>query len=282
MGGNSFTFFVSPHLQGGVPWPGPASQLGCPPIRPGQGIPHLRYPTPLPQWTWLGCTPYWGVPHLRYPPPPPQSDMAGVPHYGKQVGYLKRRGRYASCVHAGGLSCLLCRHFQIFFGGIGRFVCTYNSDFDRHVKINMSRQLDFLSHHQQQQHNHHRHRHHENEPSDITTVFETVERKCDSNRCNGDIMGGGGGVDNVSRTIENIDRPIAELCAVIRKYICKKHEDERRDADKERDRGGVEVSGSDPGQDIYGDLSNRRGYLCCHTISQISNFYNKRVSVWQQ
>ena len=41
-------------------------------------------------------------------------------------------------------------------------------------------------------------------------------------------MGGGGGLDNVSRTIENIDRPIMELCAVIRKYMYKKHEEERR------------------------------------------------------
>ena len=99
--------------------------------------------------------------------------------------------------------------------------------------MNMSRQLDYVSHHQQQQqhHNHHHHHHHENEPLDVTTTFETVESKCNSNRCNGDIgvgVGLGGGVDSVSRTMENIDRPIAELCAVIRKYMCKKQEEERR------------------------------------------------------
>ena len=100
--------------------------------------------------------------------------------------------------------------------------------------MNMSRQLDYVSHHQQQQHHNRQHHHHENETLDITTAFETVESKVDSNRCNGDIgvggrVGGGvGGVDSVSRTMENIDRPIAELCAVIRKYMCKKQEEERR------------------------------------------------------
>ena len=54
--------------------------------------------------TWLGRYPCWGVPCLRYPPLR-QTWLGGVPHFGKQMEYLKRRGQYASCVHAGGLSC---------------------------------------------------------------------------------------------------------------------------------------------------------------------------------
>ena len=71
-----------------------------------------------------GGVPQWGVPHLGYPPvepgrgypdcggyltsgSPPPSDLArkGLPRWGV------RRGRYASCVHAGGLSCCFCLHF---------------------------------------------------------------------------------------------------------------------------------------------------------------------------
>ena len=76
MGGNSFTLFVSPHMWGRVPWPGPASQggypcqgvphLGYPPIRPDQGVPLLGIPLP-------GSIPFLGVPHLGCP----QSDLAG-------------------------------------------------------------------------------------------------------------------------------------------------------------------------------------------------------------
>ena len=48
----------------------------------------------------------WGTPLARsgrgFPPP------NGVPPWiGQQMEYLIRRGRYASCVHAGGLSCFL-------------------------------------------------------------------------------------------------------------------------------------------------------------------------------
>ena len=70
-----------------------------------------RYPcweTP-PQVPPIG--PGWGVLHLRYPPPC-QTWPGGTPARGEGtpplVEYLIRRGRYASCVHAGGLSCCLC------------------------------------------------------------------------------------------------------------------------------------------------------------------------------
>ena len=123
----------SPARGGTPPW--------VPPVRPGgysyQGVPHLRYPPSdlgrgvPPQsdlgrgYTMLrGYPPGRGVPHLRWYPPsggtPPQTwlggtptrvcpplDLAGggVPHFWKQMEYLIRRGRYASCVHAAGLSC---------------------------------------------------------------------------------------------------------------------------------------------------------------------------------
>ena len=114
---------------GGVPLPGVLLPGGTPvegvtppqvpPLNlamgyPYQGVPHLGYPP-------IG--PGWGVPNLGYPPsdlavgvpllegtPPQVIDRVldtlpcwevplpgGVPH----LGY---RGRYASCVHAGGLS----------------------------------------------------------------------------------------------------------------------------------------------------------------------------------
>ena len=85
---------VCPHLagwgEGGIPRPGPKSSQGGYPSQvqargtPCRGVPHLGYNTAPPHWTWPGV----------------------VPHRGKQMEYLIRRGRYASCVHAGGLSCL--------------------------------------------------------------------------------------------------------------------------------------------------------------------------------
>ena len=95
------------------------------------GTPCWGYPTfGTPQSDLAGDTPvggtacwgnpFQGVPHLRYPPSDlaggtspwvPKSDLTGgyplprgVPHFGKQMEYLIRRGRYASCIHAGGLS----------------------------------------------------------------------------------------------------------------------------------------------------------------------------------
>ena len=52
--------------------------------QPGMGYPHSGVPLPRPQ--------RWGN-------PPP----GGI---GQQMEYLIRGGRYASCVHAGGFSCL--------------------------------------------------------------------------------------------------------------------------------------------------------------------------------
>ena len=126
-------------LAGGVPLPGGTPSQVHPPVGPGQGVPHLRYPHPsdlargYPLWgdptlgtpcqTWPGGTPGQGIcPRQTWPggypcggtPPwvPPCTCLGwiplpgGGPHFGKQMEYLICRGRYASCVHAGGLSCL--------------------------------------------------------------------------------------------------------------------------------------------------------------------------------
>ena len=71
---------------GGGTWPGPG----------GGGYPKIFF-LKDPMMLWQGT------------PPPHQVPMGGggggVPWLGHQKEYLIRRGRYASCVHAGGLSC---------------------------------------------------------------------------------------------------------------------------------------------------------------------------------
>ena len=81
----------------------PSQVQGLPHLRSG-GVPHLRsgeYPI-----SGLGGTPFqvrgvphfrsgWGVPHLG----------SGVPPTDQHSELLLCGGRYASCVHAGGLSC---------------------------------------------------------------------------------------------------------------------------------------------------------------------------------
>ena len=55
-----------------------------------------------------------GVPRSGTPPsrvhPPGQVRMGGGTQLGQHRKYLLHGGRYASCVHAGGLSCLLSEH----------------------------------------------------------------------------------------------------------------------------------------------------------------------------
>ena len=72
-----------------VPWPGPEGGGG---IQPGIGYPLARSGHGVP----------W--PRMGYPP----AMEGSTPGIGQQMEYLIRCGRYASCVHAGGLSCL-CR-----------------------------------------------------------------------------------------------------------------------------------------------------------------------------
>ena len=98
---------------GGTPMEGDTPPW-VPPSDLARGYPTLG--TPFPHQTWLGGTPMGGT-----PPRVPPSDLAwgGTPTGG--VGdyptewYLIRRGQYASCVHAGGLSCLVILLTEDFF-----------------------------------------------------------------------------------------------------------------------------------------------------------------------
>ena len=137
-------FSVCPHLVGGGGYPDQVQREGYPrqvwptggggthprytpqPGQdgdPSQGGAHLQYPPPWPGHDW-GCTPVRGHPsgvplgqvkmgvtpargHLPGVPPPP-------PGTGQHMEYLISGGRYASCVHTGGLSCLFvfARHLN--------------------------------------------------------------------------------------------------------------------------------------------------------------------------
>ena len=74
----------------GVPWPGPDRVV----TRPG---PDGGYPSQV----QTGGTPAKSQGGMGYPP--------GI---GLRMEYLIRGGWYASCVHAGGLSCCLIRCFK--------------------------------------------------------------------------------------------------------------------------------------------------------------------------
>ena len=75
---------------------------------PGQGVP------------WPGGYPDWGVPRPGgYPGRGGTLAGGGGTQLGQHREYLLHGGQYASCVHAGGLSCYLCisqvhflRHYQ--------------------------------------------------------------------------------------------------------------------------------------------------------------------------
>ena len=84
-----------------------------PPARTGQG-----YPPPGQDRTgvYLGQDRTWvnPLPGTGVPPPPPETKQHSE--------HLLRNGRYASCVHAGGLSCLRSFHVISCFYAIAMFV----------------------------------------------------------------------------------------------------------------------------------------------------------------
>ena len=84
--GTVFSLFVSPHLGG----------VGGTLVRSGRGVPHLRYGRGVPPGPGMGDPPgqTWDAQTWDQVPPPPRHSE-----------HLRRGGRYASCVHAGGLSC---------------------------------------------------------------------------------------------------------------------------------------------------------------------------------
>ena len=85
----------------------PLAKVGtpCPGQNGGEGVPQGTYPpakvgTPQPgQDGWRGTPRYLTLPPTKVGTPPPP------PGIGQHMEYLIRCGRYASCVHVGGLSC---------------------------------------------------------------------------------------------------------------------------------------------------------------------------------
>ena len=83
---------VCPHLGGYLP-SGVRGVPTFPGLEGGTYLPRSGQGGYLPSQVW--GVPTWVPPHqVRYPPPPEQHGV-----------HLLRGGRYASCVHAGGLSC---------------------------------------------------------------------------------------------------------------------------------------------------------------------------------
>ena len=94
-----------------VRYPGGVPRSGSPGGYPGSGYPPGGYPGQVPPGGYPGQgTPLGGYPGQVPPPgypgqvPPP----GGGTRVGQQKEYSLHGGRYASCVHAGGLSCRRC------------------------------------------------------------------------------------------------------------------------------------------------------------------------------
>ena len=86
-----------------VPTPLPGPNGG------GEGYPKVPTPTPCPRYLPPSKVPTPSKVPMgrRYPRylPPVQGTYPPPPRIGQHMEYLIRCGRYASCVHAGGLSC---------------------------------------------------------------------------------------------------------------------------------------------------------------------------------
>ena len=98
---------------GGVPHPGPGGGVPHPSSRRGTSCSSWGYPLPGPD-LGLGTPPYrtgWGTHCARLDGVPPHRPrLMGYPpcqETEQHSEHLLRGGRYASCVHAGGLSCLI-------------------------------------------------------------------------------------------------------------------------------------------------------------------------------
>ena len=119
--GNSFTLFVSPHLGGGG-YPYPIMLCNISQNAMGQtrgGVPCQVQPGGIPcrgggypvGGTKVGYPPQQGTPqpgrgdYQGRVPPQPGQDGGGGTQLGQQKEHSLHGGRYASCVHAGGLSC---------------------------------------------------------------------------------------------------------------------------------------------------------------------------------
>ena len=118
--------------EGGYPDPPPGGKGGVPDRVPPRGVPRPPGgvsdrvpPWGVPDWvpplgTW---TPPGGLPGTprggTWPGTPRGGGVPGPPRGGTQLGqhreYLLHRARYASCVHAGGLSCFFCDPPKFYF-----------------------------------------------------------------------------------------------------------------------------------------------------------------------
>ena len=125
--GNSFTLSTPRLGEGGTPFPGPGRGAGVLP-HPGQipgrvgvggrgraGVPPIQIRSQVGGWGYPhpGQIPGWGTGWggIGYPPIQVRSQDGGGGGRGplpeQHSVYLLRGGRYASCVHAGGLSCII-------------------------------------------------------------------------------------------------------------------------------------------------------------------------------
>ena len=119
---------------GGVPWPG-VPWLGGTLARGGTLAGGVPWPGGVP---WLGGTlargyPDWGVPWPGEVPwlggyPAQGGTLLGGTQLGQHREYLLYGGRYASCVHAGGLSCCnqILGHVKIRIGKQNCICCRWS------------------------------------------------------------------------------------------------------------------------------------------------------------
>ena len=111
---------------GGLPWPGldwggyPGQVLmvgGVPWVSPQLGLDHGEGGTPTIK-TWLGYppTPGWATPWTwdGVPPPRPGMGYHPLPTRQQHSEHFLCGRRYASCVHAGGLSCYMSIGFSFY------------------------------------------------------------------------------------------------------------------------------------------------------------------------
>ena len=102
--------------QGGTPtqvwtggYPNPGLDGGVPHPRSGWGVPHPRSGWGGTPWDRVPPDLEWGTPQTWDGVPPTWDGVP--PQHGEHLLRL-RGGRYASCVHAGGLSCLFYSHAE--------------------------------------------------------------------------------------------------------------------------------------------------------------------------
>ena len=103
-------FSVCPHL-GGYPYPIMLCNISQNAMgQPGEPclVQLGGYPAGGVSWRRV---PWWGGTQIGYPP----SQVGGGTQIGQQKEYSLHGRRYASCVHAGGLSCFIFVYFKFVY-----------------------------------------------------------------------------------------------------------------------------------------------------------------------